>query len=221
MANAQDLCNEAGNVDGRNNTCGTSSTSGGSPYRLLTQQGSIHQMMGGGKAADVILWKRRHISCGVVVVATVAWLLFERSGLSFLSICSDVLLILVVLFFLQANYAVFRNKQLQTLPELVLSEEMVNNAAASFRVKINYALLMARDITLGKDFKLFFKVSETIIRSMDISKMVLYPCRTPRHSQACGGDLFVALVCNWQRSLFLYTCIYWDHFIHHNSCTIR
>ncbi|KAL6977553.1 Reticulon-like protein B16, variant 2 [Sarracenia purpurea var. burkii] len=158
MANAQDLCNEAGNVDGRNNTCGTSSTSGGSPYRLLTQQGSIHQMMGGGKAADVILWKRRHISCGVVVVATVAWLLFERSGLSFLSICSDVLLILVVLFFLQANYAVFRNKQLQTLPELVLSEEMVNNAAASFRVKINYALLMARDITLGKDFKLFFKV---------------------------------------------------------------
>ncbi|XP_052184735.1 reticulon-like protein B16 isoform X3 [Diospyros lotus] len=70
----------------------------------------------------------------------------------------DVLLILIVLLFLWANYAAFRNKQLQTLPELVLSEEMVNNAAASFRVKINYALLMAHDITLGKDFRLFFKV---------------------------------------------------------------
>lgn len=45
------------------------------------------------------------------------------------------------------------------LPELVLSEEMVNNAAASFRVKINNLLLMAHDITLGKDFRLFFKVS--------------------------------------------------------------
>ncbi|XP_057952951.1 reticulon-like protein B16 [Malania oleifera] len=60
--------------------------------------------------------------------------------------------------FLRANYAVFRNKQLHTLPELELSEEIVNNAAASIRAKINYMLLMARDITLGKDFRLFFKV---------------------------------------------------------------
>ncbi|KAL1568794.1 Reticulon-like protein B16, variant 2 [Salvia divinorum] len=70
----------------------------------------------------------------------------------------DVLLIIVVLLFLQANYAEYRNKQHPTLPELVLSEEMVNNAAASFRAKVNYMLLMAHDITLGKDFKLFFKV---------------------------------------------------------------
>ncbi|XP_058075327.1 reticulon-like protein B16 isoform X5 [Magnolia sinica] len=70
----------------------------------------------------------------------------------------DVLLILVVFRFVQVNSAVFLNKHLQPLPELVLSEEMVNNAAASFRVKINYVLLMAHDITLGKDFRLFFKV---------------------------------------------------------------
>lgn len=114
--------------------------------------------MGGGKAADILLWKRWTASFGVIVVATVAWLLFERSGLSFLSICSDVLLILIILLFLWANYNVIRDRQLQTLPELVLSEEMVNNAAASFRVKINNVLHMAHDITLGKDFKLFFKV---------------------------------------------------------------
>ncbi|CAI9772167.1 unnamed protein product [Fraxinus pennsylvanica] len=114
--------------------------------------------MGGGKAADVILWRRRHVSCGIIIVATVAWLLIERSGLSFLSLCSDILLVLIVLLFLRANYAVFRKRQLQTLPELVLSEEMVNNTAASFRVKVNYMLLMAHDITLGKDFRLFFVV---------------------------------------------------------------
>lgn len=141
-------------------------------------------------AADVILWRRYRVSFGLVV-ATLSWLLIERSGIPFLSLCSDVLLILVVLLFLQANYAGYRNKydsysyifciphfnfcsvckessdiflllvarQLPTLPELVLSEEMVNNAAASFRAKVNYMLLMAHDITLGKDFRLFFKVS--------------------------------------------------------------
>jgi len=50
------------------------------------------------------------MSCGVVVVATVMWLLFERSGLPFLTICSDVLLILVVLLFIRANFAAMRNR---------------------------------------------------------------------------------------------------------------
>ncbi|XP_030929342.1 reticulon-like protein B16 isoform X2 [Quercus lobata] len=152
MESPEDLCNIEDDEDARKATACTSSGSPGeSAYR-----GTIHSFMGG--AADILLWKRRTASFGVIVVATVAWLLFERSGLSFLSICSDVLLILIILLFLWANYNVIRDRQLQTLPELVLSEEMVNNAAASFRVKINNVLHMAHDITLGKDFRLFFKV---------------------------------------------------------------
>ncbi|KAK4579668.1 hypothetical protein RGQ29_029367 [Quercus rubra] len=157
MDSPEDLCN----IEDDGATACTSPTSSGSPgesaYRLFGRQGTIHRFMGGGKAADILLWKQWTASFGVIVVATVAWLLFERSGLSFLSICSDVLLILIILLFLRANYNVIRDRQLQTLPELVLSEEMVNNAAASFRVKINNVLHMAHDITLGKDFKLFFK----------------------------------------------------------------
>ncbi|MBA0746285.1 hypothetical protein Gogos_008819, partial [Gossypium gossypioides] len=38
-----------------------------------------------------------------------------------------------------------------------MSEEMVNTTAASLRVKINNVLLMAQDMTLGNDSKLFFK----------------------------------------------------------------
>ncbi|XP_058075325.1 reticulon-like protein B16 isoform X3 [Magnolia sinica] len=161
MDHSQDQCNIEATGDARRERLldkSNSFTSVSSGYRLFDRQRSIRQIMGGGKAADVILWKRQSISFGIIVVATVAWLLYEQSGLSFLSISSDVLLILVVFRFVQVNSAVFLNKHLQPLPELVLSEEMVNNAAASFRVKINYVLLMAHDITLGKDFRLFFKV---------------------------------------------------------------
>lgn len=159
MDNTADICNHEGDGDGRKDACSSSSSPSTSmAYKLFDRKSSVHQAMGGGKAADVILWKRWRVSSGVIIVATVAWLVFERSELSFLSICSDVLLILIVVMFIRANYVAFRDKQLETVPELVLSEEMVISAASSFRVKINYMLLMAHDITLGKDFKLFFKV---------------------------------------------------------------
>ncbi|RDX97357.1 Reticulon-like protein B16 [Mucuna pruriens] len=108
--------------------------------------------------SDVLLWKRWHVSLGVIVFATLAWIIFEWTNLPFLTICSDVILILIVLLFLRANYAALRNKQPPTLPELVVSEEMVNNVAASFRVKFNNLLHIAHEITVGKDFIIFFKV---------------------------------------------------------------
>ena len=66
--------------------------------------------------ADVLLWKRWHVSLGIIVVATVAWVLFEWTSLPFLTICSDVLLILIVLLFLHANYASLRNKYECSIP---------------------------------------------------------------------------------------------------------
>ncbi|CAI8594292.1 unnamed protein product [Vicia faba] len=108
--------------------------------------------------SDVLLWKRWQVSFAAIVVSTVAWLLLEWTDLPFLTICSDVLLLLIVLLFLYSNYATLRNRQPPTLPELVVSEEMVSNVAASFRVKINNVLLIAHDITIGKDFRVFFKV---------------------------------------------------------------
>ncbi|XP_015575788.2 reticulon-like protein B16 isoform X1 [Ricinus communis] len=161
MENSDDFVDKV-DVNGgetRNDYTASSSCSSSSRYRLFGRQAPFQQFMGGGKAADVLLWKRWHVSFSIIIIATVAWFIFERSGLPFLTICSDVLLVVTVLLFIHANFAAIRNnRQPQSLPELVLSEEMVNNAAASFRVKINNVLLMAHDITIGKDFKLFFKV---------------------------------------------------------------
>ncbi|XP_044462341.1 reticulon-like protein B16 isoform X4 [Mangifera indica] len=89
--------------------------------------------------------------------------LFNRKGSlhQFMGGGKNVLLLLIVVMYVRANFAAYRDNHFlhrQTLPELVLSEEMVNNAAASFRVKINNVLHMAHDITVGKDFRLFFQM---------------------------------------------------------------
>lgn len=61
-------------------------------------------------AADILLWKQWSVSFGIIVIATVAWLIFEKSGLPLLPICSDVLVILIVLLFIHANYAAYGNR---------------------------------------------------------------------------------------------------------------
>ncbi|MFQ6640168.1 hypothetical protein Gotur_015146, partial [Gossypium turneri] len=108
--------------------------------------------------ANILLWKQWSVSFGIIVIATIDWLIFEKSGLLLLPICLDVLLILIVILFIHANYAAYGNRQLETLPELEMSEEMVNTIAALLCVTINNVLLMAQDMTLGNDSWLFFKV---------------------------------------------------------------
>ncbi|CAL4922530.1 unnamed protein product [Urochloa decumbens] len=139
-----------GGIEGSADPC-SSAAAGGHKF-------SVHQIAGGGKAADIILWRRGRVTFGVIFGATMAWLLFEKSGLSFLTICCDIFLILIVVQFIRVKIAGLLNRQPRPLPELVLSEEMVSNAAASFRVKVNNMLMIAHDITLGKDFRLFFQV---------------------------------------------------------------
>ncbi|MBA0775842.1 hypothetical protein Gotri_010941, partial [Gossypium trilobum] len=71
------------------------------------------------------------------------------------SLCVDLPLILKLFSTRMPIY--YSSRQLETLPELEMSEEMVNTTAASLCVKINNVLLMAQDMALGNDSWLFFK----------------------------------------------------------------
>lgn len=137
----------------------TSPTAKKGPSRLFNRQKSVHEILGGGIAADVMLWRRRNASIGILVGAAVAWILFEKSGYTLLSLIANVLLLLVSILFVWATAAALINRPPPPLPELELSEDMVNGTAASIRSRINFLLTVAHDIALGKDPKLFLKVA--------------------------------------------------------------
>lgn len=128
------------------------------PHRLFRRQRTLHELFGGGKAADVILWKKWTLSAGILVGSTVTWVLFEWSGYRPLSLISNVLLLLIAILFIWAKAAAILKRPPPPLPGLVLSEEMVNSTAESVRLRINRTLTAAHDIALGKDFSLFGKV---------------------------------------------------------------
>lgn len=119
---------------------------------------SVHRALGGGQVADVLLWKRRNVGIFLLVASTTVWFLFERAGYSFVSLVSNVLLLLVAILFFWAKSASILSRPLPPLPNLEVSADSVTMAADAARVWINHVLAIAHDIALGRDVKLFFKV---------------------------------------------------------------
>eukprot|EP00249_Psilotum_nudum_P009473 c21958_g1_i2 orf=205-942(+) len=131
-------------------------------HRLFNRQRSLHEILGGGKSADVLLWREKYLTGGILFGATLAWLLFEKSGYTLLTIVANVLLVLVVVLFIWSNAAVFLHRSPPPIPELELSEDMVASFASVLREEINKALAVSHDIALGKDFRLFLKVAAVL-----------------------------------------------------------
>ncbi|KAJ4704523.1 Reticulon-like protein [Melia azedarach] len=131
----------------------------GTSDRLFNRQRSVHEILGGGLAADVILWRRKNATVGILLVTLAAWVVFERSGYTLLSLVSSVLLLLIAILFLWAKSAAILNRPAPPLPELHLSEELVNEVAALIRTSVNDLLSISQDIALGKNSRLFFKVA--------------------------------------------------------------
>nr|GMC99676.1 reticulon-like protein B12 [Ipomoea batatas] len=135
----------------------------GSSDRLFNRQRSVHQILGGGLVADVILWRIKNVTVGILVITLFAWIVFERSGYTLLSLTSSVLLLLLGILFLWAKSAALLNRPAPPLPHLYLSEERVNEAALFIRDHINMLLSAFEDIALGRNTELFVKVGAGLL----------------------------------------------------------
>ncbi|KAI3939232.1 hypothetical protein MKX01_002100 [Papaver californicum] len=78
--------------------------------RLFDRQRTIHELLGAGFIADIILWRRQNLTSGLLLVTFAVWLVLEKSGYTLLSLVSSVLLLLVVIFFVWAKSASILNR---------------------------------------------------------------------------------------------------------------
>ncbi|KAK4771316.1 hypothetical protein SAY87_031848 [Trapa incisa] len=131
----------------------------GSSNLLFNRHRTVHQILGGGLAADVILWRRKNVTLGILLVTFAAWVVFERSGYTLLSLASSVLLLLITILFLWAKSAALLNRPAPPLPQLHLSEDAADYLATLARTHLNALLLGFQNIALGRDSMLFVRVA--------------------------------------------------------------
>ncbi|KAL7124651.1 hypothetical protein ABFS83_14G063000 [Erythranthe nasuta] len=112
----------------------------GEKCHLFGRQNPVHTALGGGKPADVILWRNKQISAALLAGSTVIWLLFEWIGYYLVPfICHSLILSLATLF-LWSNLSSFVNKSPINFPEIELPEDLCMNAALLLTERFNKAI---------------------------------------------------------------------------------
>ena len=70
-------------------------------------------------AADVLLWRKKHLSASTIVGAAILWVVFEWIGYHFVSVISFVLLVAIVFVFLWSYTADLLNRSLSLPPSFL------------------------------------------------------------------------------------------------------
>ncbi|KAI0491872.1 hypothetical protein KFK09_026133 [Dendrobium nobile] len=127
-------------------------------YRLFGREKPVHQVLGGGKPADLFLWRDKKASAAVLGGATAIWVLFELMEYHLLTlVCHSLILSLAVLF-LWSNATTFINKSPPHIPQVIIPEDLAVNIALSLRFEINRSIAALREIASGRDLKAFLAV---------------------------------------------------------------
>ncbi|KAL2468762.1 Reticulon-like protein B3 [Forsythia ovata] len=127
-------------------------------YRLFGREKPVHKVFGGGKPADIFLWRNKKISAAVLGGATAAWVLFELLEYHLLTLVCHISILALAILFLWSNVTTFVNKRPPHIPEVHLPEDPFLQVASALRVEINRALSVLREIASGRDLKKFLMV---------------------------------------------------------------
>ncbi|XP_050249438.1 reticulon-like protein B8 isoform X1 [Quercus robur] len=128
--------------------------------RLFGRENPVHNLLGGGKSADVLLWRNKKISASVLTGATVIWVLFEWLNYHFLTLIFFALVLGMLAQFIWTNASgLFNSGRSQSkVPRLVLPKEIFVNIAVQIGAEVNRALGFLQDVACGGNIKQFLLV---------------------------------------------------------------
>ncbi|KAM6554907.1 hypothetical protein CsatB_015669 [Cannabis sativa] len=79
-------------------------------FRLFGRERPVYQVFGGGKPADVLLWRNKKISASFLGSVTAAWIFFELLEYHLLTLVCHILIAALGLLFLWSKAHTFINK---------------------------------------------------------------------------------------------------------------
>ncbi|XP_062208332.1 reticulon-like protein B2 [Phragmites australis] len=123
--------------------------------KLFGRERSIHEALGGRRAADIVLWRDKMVSASILAAATAAWGLFEVAEYHFLTLVCYVAIIGMLIFFIWSNASAFFNVPVPKIPESLLSERSTRQMILALDSRLTRLVYKLYEIACGKDIKMF------------------------------------------------------------------
>ncbi|XP_051136279.1 reticulon-like protein B8 isoform X2 [Andrographis paniculata] len=132
--------------------------------RLFGREKPLHHLLGGGKSADVLLWRNKKISASVLTGATIIWVLFEWLNYHFLTLICFTLIAAMLVQFLWKNASGMLNSRRSSsrVPRLVLPEEVFVNIGKLVGSEVNRGLGFLQDVACKGSIKQFIVVAGSL-----------------------------------------------------------
>ncbi|CAI9096137.1 OLC1v1032218C2 [Oldenlandia corymbosa var. corymbosa] len=165
------------------------------PKRLFGRQRNMHQILGGGKVADILMWENKNLSAAILIGVTVIWFLFEVAEYNFITLlCHTSIMVMIIMFLWSTLAAFFDWSNPPDFRDITIPEEKFRWLFG----KVNWWLLKLYDISSGKDFRTFFLVTihfYHIRLSINITKPSFVGFNGILPSS--GNHISLGTVCHW------------------------
>ncbi|KAF8022542.1 hypothetical protein BT93_F0148 [Corymbia citriodora subsp. variegata] len=125
------------------------------PGKLFGRTRSVHEVLGGGQVADVLLWRNINVSAALLAGTTLIWFLFEVVEYNFVTLLCHVAITAMLVTFIWQKAAEIFNWEAPQIPQFIFTFDYV---ASTFHRRFNQLLSNLIDIASGRDFGQFILV---------------------------------------------------------------
>ncbi|XP_009588252.1 reticulon-like protein B9 [Nicotiana tabacum] len=122
------------------------------PRRFFTHEKPMHAILGGGKVADILLWRDRTLTAAILMGFTIIWSLFEVMEYNFVTLFCHISMILMLILFIWSMGAGFVDWSPPDFREIMISDSTFRWLCGKF----NSILVKFYEISSGKDLRTFF-----------------------------------------------------------------
>ncbi|XP_047328245.1 reticulon-like protein B9 [Impatiens glandulifera] len=128
----------------------------------LGRQRPVHQILGGGRVANILLWKDAKISGAVLAGVTLLWFLFEIVEYNLVTfLCHIIITTMLVIFLWCVGADIFRWSPPE-IPKIVLQESAAQDLARFIHKRIKLFLSIFFHVASGNNAKVFVMAIVTL-----------------------------------------------------------
>ncbi|CAH1424702.1 unnamed protein product [Lactuca virosa] len=149
--------------------------------RLFGRERPIYEILGGGKAANILLWRDKAVSGAVFMGVMALWFLFEVAEYNLVTFLCHLTITVMLVIFIWSNGAKAFKWTPPEIPKFLLEESMLCKDICE---KLNVFLSWLINIACGNDIKLFCLVILVVSMLSTIGKYI-----------TASNLLFIGIVC--------------------------